>query len=108
MNCSKTRLNNISALSNVPLSLSTIGASRLAKESSNSKRNHQHKNVSTNVPNVVFSLQGTANRFHIAEISFFSFHFSELRPVIVEPWDIRDDEDGLPEKSLVRNPAYVK
>lgn len=33
---------------------------------------------------------------------------SELRPVIVEPWDIKDEEDGLPEKSLVRNPAYLK
>ncbi|CAF0886170.1 unnamed protein product [Adineta ricciae] len=36
------------------------------------------------------------------------FLTSELRPVIVEPWEIRDDEDGLPEKSLVRNPAYIK
>jgi NOPS (NUC059) domain len=34
--------------------------------------------------------------------------FSELRPVIVEPWDIKDEEDGLPEKSLVRNAVYVK
>ncbi|CAF1362196.1 unnamed protein product [Rotaria sp. Silwood1] len=36
------------------------------------------------------------------------FITSELRPVIVEPWDIKDEEDGLPEKSLVRNPAYIK
>jgi len=36
------------------------------------------------------------------------FITSELRPVIVEPWDIKDEEDGLPEKSLVRNPVYVK
>ncbi|CAF4463136.1 unnamed protein product, partial [Rotaria magnacalcarata] len=33
---------------------------------------------------------------------------SELRPVIVEPWDIKDDEDGLPEKTLARNQVYVK
>ena len=34
--------------------------------------------------------------------------FSELRPVIVEPWDTKDEEDGLPEKSLPRNAAYDK
>jgi hypothetical protein len=34
--------------------------------------------------------------------------FSELRPVIVEPWDIRDEEDGLPEKSLIHTPVYAK
>jgi len=36
------------------------------------------------------------------------FITSELRPVIVEPWDIKDEEDGLPEKSLVRNTSYGK
>ncbi|CAF3293481.1 unnamed protein product [Rotaria socialis] len=36
------------------------------------------------------------------------FITSELRPVVVEPWDIKDDEDGLPEKTLPRNQAYVK
>ncbi|CAF1287769.1 unnamed protein product [Adineta steineri] len=36
------------------------------------------------------------------------FITSELRPVIVEPWDIRDEEDGLPEKSLIRNPVFIK
>ncbi|CAM4795959.1 unnamed protein product [Rotaria magnacalcarata] len=36
------------------------------------------------------------------------FITSELRPVIVEPWDIKDDEDGLPEKTLARNQVYVK
>jgi hypothetical protein len=36
------------------------------------------------------------------------FSFSELRPVIVEPWDIKDEEDGLPEKSLVRTPVFLK
>jgi hypothetical protein len=38
----------------------------------------------------------------------FDFLFSELRPVIVEPWDIRDEEDGLPEKSLIHTPVYAK
>ncbi len=28
------------------------------------------------------------------------------KPVIVEPFDQKDDEDGLPEKTLVRNPQY--
>ncbi|CAF0947064.1 unnamed protein product [Rotaria sordida] len=36
------------------------------------------------------------------------FITSELRPVVVEPWDIKDEEDGLPEKSLVHNPIYIK
>ncbi|UJR22935.1 hypothetical protein I4U23_025962 [Adineta vaga] len=36
------------------------------------------------------------------------FLTSELRPIIVEPWDIRDEEDGLPEKTLTRNAAFVK
>jgi RNA recognition motif-containing protein len=36
------------------------------------------------------------------------FITSELRPVIVEPWDIRDEEDGLPEKSLIHTPVYAK
>jgi len=39
---------------------------------------------------------------------FAFFTFSELRPVIVEPWDIRDEEDGLPEKSLTHTPGYLK
>jgi hypothetical protein len=41
-------------------------------------------------------------------LQFLNFIFSELRPVIVEPWDIKDEEDGLPEKSLSHNPAYMK
>ncbi|CAF3086609.1 unnamed protein product [Rotaria sp. Silwood2] len=34
--------------------------------------------------------------------------FFITKPVIVEPWDIKDEEDGLPEKSLTRNSAYIK
>ena len=33
---------------------------------------------------------------------------SELKPIVVEPWDTKDEEDGLPEKSLTRNDAYFK
>lgn len=33
---------------------------------------------------------------------------SELKPIVVEPWDSKDEEDGLPEKSLTRNDAYFK
>lgn len=34
--------------------------------------------------------------------------FSTLKPIIVEPWDTKDEEDGLPEKSLVKNDVYQK
>ncbi len=30
------------------------------------------------------------------------------RPVIVEPLDQRDDEDGLPEKSIIKTPQYYQ
>lgn len=56
------------------------------------------------VQNVVSSLRG--KRIYIKQIDHWIF--SELRPVIVEPWDIRDEEDGLPEKSLTRTPVYNK
>ncbi|CAF0894877.1 unnamed protein product [Didymodactylos carnosus] len=36
------------------------------------------------------------------------FITSELKPVIVEPWDTKDEEDGLPEKSLIKNALYNK
>ncbi|CAF1128607.1 unnamed protein product, partial [Didymodactylos carnosus] len=36
------------------------------------------------------------------------FLTSELKPVIVEPWDTKDEEDGLPEKSLIKNALYMK
>lgn len=31
-----------------------------------------------------------------------------MRPISVETWEIRDDEDGLPEKLLIRDEAYLK
>lgn len=31
-----------------------------------------------------------------------------MKPIVVEPWDSKDEEDGLPEKSLTRNDAYFK
>ncbi len=60
-----------------------------------------------NVPNVVFLLQGKIN-LNIQMKTTSDLIFSELRPVIVEPWDIRDEEDGLPEKSLIHTPVYAK
>jgi len=36
------------------------------------------------------------------------FISSTLKPIIVEPWDTKDEEDGLPEKSLVKNDVYQK
>ncbi|CAF2717752.1 unnamed protein product [Rotaria sp. Silwood2] len=32
----------------------------------------------------------------------------DLKPIIVEPWDMKDEDDGLPEKSLNRNEIYFK
>lgn len=35
--------------------------------------------------------------------------YSSLRPVVVEPYDVIDDVDGFPEKSIVRKTAdYLK
>jgi hypothetical protein len=62
-----------------------------------------------NVQNDVFLLLGKIISFLLKfKKKKLYLIYSELRPVIVEPWDIRDEEDGLPEKSLIRNPAYVK
>lgn len=36
------------------------------------------------------------------------FLFSTPRPVIVEPLEQLDDEDGLPEKLAQKNPMYQK
>lgn len=37
------------------------------------------------------------------------FLYSSLRPVIVEPYDVIDDVDGFPEKSITRKPQeYIK
>lgn len=36
------------------------------------------------------------------------FVFSTPRPVIVEPLEQLDDEDGLPEKLAQKNPMYQK
>ncbi|CAF3868688.1 unnamed protein product [Rotaria magnacalcarata] len=36
------------------------------------------------------------------------FITGDLRPIIVEPWDMKDEDDGLPDKSLMRNDAYFK
>ena len=33
---------------------------------------------------------------------------SALRPIMVEPLEQKDEEDGLPEKFLTRNQAYMK
>lgn len=34
---------------------------------------------------------------------------SSLRPVVVEPYEVIDDVDGFPEKSIIRKPAdYMK
>jgi len=38
------------------------------------------------------------------EESFFLT--SQLRPVIVDPYDTRDDEDGYPEANVIKNEAY--
>ncbi|CAF3550737.1 unnamed protein product [Rotaria socialis] len=36
------------------------------------------------------------------------FITGDLRPIIVEPWDMKDEDDGLPDKSLMRNDVYFK
>ncbi|CAF1149534.1 unnamed protein product [Rotaria sordida] len=36
------------------------------------------------------------------------FMTRDLKPIIVEPWDMKDEDDGLPEKSLIRNDIYFK
>jgi len=36
------------------------------------------------------------------------FLTSQLRPVIVEPWETRDDEEGFPESSIQKNENYRK
>jgi hypothetical protein len=38
----------------------------------------------------------------------FSFDKRDLKPIIVEPWDMRDEDDGLPERTLVRNDVFFK
>lgn len=40
--------------------------------------------------------------------AMFSALFSTPRPVIVEPLEQLDDEDGLPEKLAQKNPMYQK
>ncbi|CAF0723713.1 unnamed protein product [Rotaria sp. Silwood1] len=32
----------------------------------------------------------------------------DSKPIIVEPWDMKDEDDGLPEKLLTRNDVYFK
>jgi hypothetical protein len=59
-----------------------------------------------NVPNDVSSSRGTSNSAERRHRSRSSS--SELKPIVVEPWDSKDEEDGLPEKSLTRNDAYFK
>lgn len=40
---------------------------------------------------------------------FCFFVCSSLRPVVVEPYEVIDDVDGFPEKSIIRKPAdYMK
>lgn len=36
------------------------------------------------------------------------FITSQLRPVIVEPWETKDDEEGYPEASIQKNEAYKR
>jgi hypothetical protein len=38
----------------------------------------------------------------------FSFDKRDLKPIIVEPWDMRDEDDGLPERTLIRNDVFFK
>jgi hypothetical protein len=69
------------------------------------RKNHPHKNVLTTVLNDVFLCHGKKK---LKKIFFLNLFFRDLKPIIVEPWDMKDEDDGLPEKSLIRNDAYFK
>jgi splicing factor, proline- and glutamine-rich len=42
--------------------------------------------------------------FSYSNIFFFSFSYP--KPIVVEQLDTKDDEDGLPEKSIIKNSQY--
>ncbi|KAA0202525.1 hypothetical protein HAZT_HAZT009276 [Hyalella azteca] len=57
---------------------------------------------------VIFTERKSANMAYkkCQEESFFLTN--QLRPVIVEPWENRDEEEGYPESGLVKNEQYKK